>query len=101
LTNELVFRVTDGGTPALTTTSVLQAVVVPSVTVRIQPSTDGLVDLFWNAAPGASYVVESATDLTGTWEPMGELVNTAGFEGGLVGMPTGGPNRFFRVKVLE
>jgi len=100
-TNELVFSVTDAGTPAMTSTSAVNAVVLPPVTLQLVSDTNGSIDLLWNAAPGVLYEVEAATDLTGTWEHAAGPVGTAGFQCSVNGLPMVGTQGFFRIKVLE
>jgi len=99
-TNVCGVTVTDSGTPALTTESEFDVVVVGPPVIQSLVMANGLVHLKWSTVPSGSYRLEFSSDLNlGTWVPLGEPVVSAGLTTATSWPVTGAGQGFFRVRV--
>jgi len=102
-TNLIVVRVTDDGVPPLTATSSFQVGVAPRpVVTSILPAAGGTYAIGIITIPGKIYRIEYKTALTEpTWLPDGPGIVADGASLTLYVVPSGDPQRFYRIVASE
>ncbi|MCX8090275.1 MAG: hypothetical protein N3I86_04975 [Verrucomicrobiae bacterium] len=100
-TNLITVRVTDDGTPSLSTTVSFTATVVPPPALDSVSVSNGVITITWSAIPGRTYRVEFKADLAAPgWTALSPEV-TAGGPTASFSEPIAETQRFYRVVALD
>ena len=102
LTNSVIVRVRDSGSPSLTAFEVVTITVLDPPGFSAVTRSGDLLTLAWSAIAGRTYRVEATDNLTlGNWQPMGEDILASGVSPSVQVDINSSPQRFFRIKVVQ
>ena len=103
ITNQIIFRVTDSGSPPLSDSKTIQVIVVAAPRFNsITVSESGAVKLFWQSQPGKSYRILYTSDLgAGPWSPLGDDILATDIVTFRTDTPAAGQPRFYRILQVD
>ena len=102
LTNAMIVRVRDSGSPSLTAFEVITITVLDPPRFNSVSRSGDLLTLGWSAIPGRTYRIEATDDLSaGNWQPLGEDISVGEPSPSIQVDINSSPQRFFRMMVVQ
>jgi hypothetical protein len=102
LTNAVVLRVADDGTPPLSATNSFSIIVVPPPRILSAGFSGGRVRVRWSSYPAKTYRVEYKDDLNAvTWTPLGADLVAGGYSYSAFDSNPSAQQRYYRVVQLN